>query len=780
MVVARGLKVFSWFNALTLRGRFMLIVAVGTTVFSGLVVTAIGLFEYSRIEDNLRLVSQNEIDSMRAVVVSAMIHRRTDPGQVAITVFNNWFEQRNRDYPGKVWSVWSPKLISYMAIKAPERPAKTALDAIDREVLANGRQIGRFVGDSYRLSTPIILGKIPVPDKQVCLKCHGDVIGEEIGDVIAVFSSELSATSEFNDLKRLLGWISVAAALATALALAIIQLVFVRVTEKVNTLFHAADQSPVSIVITDDKGVIEYVNGSFCDKTGFSADEVIGHTPRVIKSGLTDPKVYQSLWSTIKSGDNWIGDICNRRKDGTHYWEHLTISPVRDNHGSITHFVAFKEDQTAIRHLAYHDSLTDLPNRALLRDRLEHGIEMAKRLGNRLAVVLLDIDSFKTVNDTMGHDSGDILLRETAKRIKQTIRAADTAARMGGDEFVVLFDTVESAEDVSLMAEKLIREISKPIRIEDDTIQVTASLGIAFYPNDSDNAVSLIKQADIAMYSAKAAGKNAVRFYSSELMERVAIRARMERDLKIAIGNGDFELYYQPKVTIGDGAVCGIEALVRWRHPERGQIQPSDFIPLAEETGLIVKIGEWVIEEACRQAAAWREDGETCLPIAINVSTLQLFSEGFVERVIDIASTHGVLPDVLEIEITESAVMSDPVRASSVLNSLRAHGFSIAQDDFGTGYSSLSYLSQFPFCVVKIDRSFVTGVADNVMKTQIVGAIVSLCERLGMSVVAEGIETDQDAELLRGLGCTIGQGFHFGKPMTASAFSQWLDVNRSR
>jgi len=762
-----GRKFPTWFKALTFQGRFMLIIAVGAMAFTSLVVAALGWFEYSRIEEKLHQISQNELESMRAVVVSAMTQRRTDSERVAITVFNNWFEQRNLDYPGKVWSVWSPRLTSFMAVKAPDLPAKPALDAIDREALATGRQIGRFVDGAYRLSTPIILGVTAVPDKQVCLKCHGELIGEEVGDVIAVFSSRLSATSEFDALQRLLGWIALAAVVATAVALAVIQLVFVRVTERVNTLFHAADQSPVSIVITTADGTIEYVNPSFCHKTGFSEEEVIGQTPRVIKSGLTDPNVYVSLWNTILAGDDWIGDICNRRKDGSHYWEHMTVSPVRDDTGAVSHFVAFKEDQTAVRHLAYHDALTDLPNRLLLRDRLEHGIEVAKRQGNRLAVVLLDIDFFKTVNDTMGHDTGDILLREAAHRISRTIRATDTAARMGGDEFIVLFESAGSAEDIGRRAENLTTELSRPMTMGADTIQVTASLGVAFYPEDSQDAGTLIKQADIAMYTAKAEGRNTVRFYSTEMMERVSRRARIERDLRLAVEHGDFELHYQPKVLLADGSPCGVEALVRWRHPEGGLIQPCDFIPVAEETGLIVRLGDWVLGEACRQSAVWRQGGDRPMPIAINVSTLQLFSAGFGKRVADIAACHGVTPAEMEIEITESSVMSDPVQAASVLAGLREQGFAIAMDDFGTGYSSLSYLSQFPFTVVKIDRSFVTGAAASAMKVQIVGAIVGLCDRLGMDVVAEGIETEADAALLRQVGCQIGQGYLFGRPMPA-------------
>jgi len=765
------------FRALTIQGRFELITTVGVVFLSALVFSIIGWSEYSQIETRLSEFSRNELDSLHALVLSTMLHRKTDNERVAIAVFNDWFEHRNKDYPGRLWSVWGTNLASHMASSAPNVAAKPPRDEVDAEALRSGLPVGRIVGDTYRYSMPIVLGVTSGTENGACMTCHGKVMGDRVGSVVAVFSSSLPTEAEFDGLKQMLAWLSLAATLVTVVVLTVVHLAFDHLTEQVRLLFYAVEQSPTAVVITDLQGRIEYVNSTFCANSGYGKDEVIGANPRIVKSGVNNPQVYESLWKAITSGGTWDGDICNRRKDGSHHWEHMTVSPMRNSAGTMTHFVAFKEDQTTIRHLAYHDALTDLPNRALFGDRLEHALELAGRNGTRVAIVFIDLDHFKAINDTLGHDAGDLLLQEVARRARAAVRATDTIARMGGDEFIVLMESVGDAEDIGRAIQKLAAELTRPMDLMGQPHHVTASLGVAIYPEDGADVRTLMKHADVAMYAAKSQGRDTTQFFSAEIMEKTTQSVRFERDLRMAVDNGDFELHYQPKLRLDDGAVCGVEALVRWRHPEHGLIPPTRFIPVAETTGLIVRLGEWVIEEACRQAVAWRDGDGRRVPVAINVSALQLFSTDFSKRLADITARHGAAPRDIEIEITESAVMSDPEQAARVLGSLSEQGFGIAQDDFGTGYSSLSYLSTFPFDTVKIDRSFVTGASSNAKKTQIVGTIVQLCNLLGMTVVAEGIETEQEALMLRNARCAVGQGYYFAQPMEAVGLARWLREN---
>ncbi|WP_173980046.1 bifunctional diguanylate cyclase/phosphodiesterase [Magnetospirillum sp. UT-4] len=542
------------------------------------------------------------------------------------------------------------------------------------------------------------------------------------------------------------------------------------------------DNSSEGIVVTDADALILSVNPAFTEITGYSADEAVGRKPSILRSDHHEPGFYADLWRTLLETGHWQGEVWNRRKDGSVYVQWQTITAVRDATGRVASYVSvftditnMRRNEDRIRHLAYHDALTGLPNRTLLMDRLEHGIAVARREAHRLAVLFLDLDRFKAVNDSLGHDAGDRLLREVAARIVASLRRTDTVARMGGDEFVVLLEPAGPADDIARTAEAVIAALDQPVDLGVESVRVTTSVGIAVFPETAEDAVSLLKQADTAMYAAKKGGRNTYRFFAAGMTEKTLATLRLERDLRAAIQRGEFELHYQPKICFEDRRPCGAEALVRWRRDGNDTLMyPADFIPLAEETGLVVALGDWVIEEACRQIAAWRAAGLGDIPLAVNVSARQLFSRDFAVRVIEATRRHGITPAMLQIEITESAVMADPDAASAILSELRALGATVAIDDFGTGYSSLAYLTRLPVDVIKIDRSFVIGLAEGVENAEIVASIVALGRALGKIVVAEGVENDEEVRLLTAAECPIGQGYLFARPMPAAELTPWL------
>ena len=543
------------------------------------------------------------------------------------------------------------------------------------------------------------------------------------------------------------------------------------------SVFH---NSAEGVLVTDAACLIVSVNPAFSEITGYAEGEALGRKPSLLRSDRHGPEFYRTMWETLARKRRWQGEIWNRKKCGEAYLEWLTINRIDDHKGTPVRYVSVFHDITEMRrkderihHLAFHDALTGLPNRTLMLERLQHAVKRSQREHSRLSVTFIDLDRFKGVNDALGHDVGDLLLQEVARRIKGRLRSMDTVARLGGDEFVVLMEDLRVAGDCACLAEELIAEVARPMQLLGHRVEIGASMGMAFFPEDGSDPLELMKCADMAMYAAKAAGRNTYRFFQPEMLARTSQRLTLEMDLRHAIAHDELELHYQPQVDLATGRPVAVEALVRWRHPRRGLLPPGEFIPLAEESGLIVELGAWVLNAACRQAGIWRAAGRH-LKMAVNVSARELEAGDLVERIGRLATRHGFAPDDLEIELTESAVMANPQHISGIFARLRELGVSVAVDDFGTGYSSLAYLRRLPIDTLKIDRSFVMDADCNEEDAQIVKTILALGQALKLQVVAEGIETQGQADLLRALGCDCAQGYFFSRPLPVKEIEAWL------
>ncbi len=543
-------------------------------------------------------------------------------------------------------------------------------------------------------------------------------------------------------------------------------------------VFH---NSAEGVVITDAANGIVWINPAFTEITGYAEAEVLGANPSLLRSDRHGPEFYAAMWDSLAAEGRWQGEIWNRRKNGEAYLEWLTINRIEDQAGNPIRYVGVFHDITEmrqkdehIRHLAFHDALTALPNRTLMLDRLDQAISRCRRGKCRLSVTFIDLDRFKAINDGLGHDIGDLMLQEVALRIKRRLRAMDTVARLGGDEFMVLMEGLDHPEDCACLARDLIAEIARPMELHGHVVEVGASMGIAVFPDDATDPLELMKRADTAMYAAKAAGKNTYRFFRHEMLERASQRLTLEMDLRRGIAASDLELRYQPKIHLRTGELLGVEALLRWRHPTRGLLGPDAFLPLAEESGLMADVGTWVLNEACRQAAKWRACGRR-IPIAVNISAGELESGDLVDRVVEITRLQGIDPRDVEIELTESTVMANPEAVASVLTRLRNLGVTVAVDDFGTGYSSLAYLRRLPIDTLKVDRSFVRDADHDEGDAQIVRTILALSDALKLAVVAEGVETVGQADLLRSIGCSVAQGYLFSPPLPPAELEVWMD-----
>ena len=553
-----------------------------------------------------------------------------------------------------------------------------------------------------------------------------------------------------------------------------------RAEEKLRLIARVFETTLEGIVVTDAERRIIEVNGAFTQITGYSRKEVLGRNPRILKSGRHASEFYTEIWNAVNGTGHWSGEIWNRRKDGTVYAEWTTISAITDDKGAVTHYVGISSDITLLKdhekqleHIAHYDSLTGIPNRVLLRDRMRQALAQTRREANSLAVCYLDIDGFKPINDTLGHEAGDRVLIEIAKRIGLSLRGGDTVARLGGDEFVVLVAGIESIADCRSGLDRLLDAIAQPIFIENRQFTVTASIGAALYPSDAEDPDLLLRHADQAMYLAKQSGKNRYHIFDPRHDERVRVSHKQRTRIEEGFLAREFELFYQPKVAMRTRRVMGFEALIRWRHPERGILAPAEFLPLIENTELEIRVGEWVIDTALAQLETWRRE-ELELGVSVNIAAAHLQSGGFVGKLRQQTARYpGLKPGQLQIEILETAALADIAAVNGIIEDCAALGVSFSLDDFGTGYSSLSYLRKLPADTLKIDQSFVRDMLVDQGDHTIVQGVIALARAFDRTTVAEGVETAGHFRALEKMGCDLGQGYGIARPMPAEETVRW-------
>jgi diguanylate cyclase (GGDEF)-like protein/PAS domain S-box-containing protein len=562
------------------------------------------------------------------------------------------------------------------------------------------------------------------------------------------------------------------------------QRAFARHLQQAAVVF-ASSSDAISII--DQHKRVKLVNNAFCSMTGFRNEEIIGRNAMLLGAEQKDIKQLEKIWAIVESKGAWQGEVWKRRRDGSRYPEWMSVTAVRSKSGEVTEYVVIANDMTErkqaedrIRYQANFDPLTDLPNRNLFMDRLRQGIERAKRDRTLLAVLFIDLDRFKYINDSFGHGVGDLLLVKVAEILKGCVRTSDTIARFGGDEFAIILSPVYGARNAGRVAANILERLSRPIDLDGYEAVTGGSIGVSLFPTDGGDAETLVKNADSAMYRAKERGRNTYQFYTEEMQQNAQRRILMERDLRAALADESLDLVFQPQLSCKTGSVGGMEVLMRWANGEHGLIPPSVFISLAEDTGLIVPMGRWILLEACEQYMSWHREGIAPPQLAVNVSPRQFKDKSFVTMVSDVIAETGISPFALELEITESMLMEDHEFALSVLQQLRSLGLKLSIDDFGTGYSSLAYLREFPMDTVKIDQSFIKHVDSKEDDAAIVRAIVNLGHTLNMKVVAEGVETEEQLALLKEFGVDYIQGYYFAKPMSAKLCKTFLQSRVQR
>jgi diguanylate cyclase (GGDEF)-like protein/PAS domain S-box-containing protein len=547
--------------------------------------------------------------------------------------------------------------------------------------------------------------------------------------------------------------------------------------ERLTKLFRAVESSPVMVMITDSAGIIEKVNRKLCKVTGYQREELLGSSMSVL--GEIDPDSMHEMLRKLDNGIEWTGKLCSLKKTGEKFWEEVSIFPIQDSEGMTTHHVKVAEDITlrknteeAIKFLAYYDNLTSLPNRRLFIDRLKFCINRNRRDQELLAVISLDLDNFKKINNALGHALGDQVLRVVSERFAICLRASDTVAHYSGDSFMILLSKVNHVDHVATVAEKLLSSLKMPIHLEGQEFHITASAGITLFPEDADDAATLLKNAGLALQRAKISGGNCYHYFAPAMHDAAVKRISMESNLRRGLRQQEFLLQYQPQFDCQSGKLSGLEALVRWRDPSLGVVQPIEFIPLSEETGIIVPLTEWVLRTACRKRKEWDLMGLPPVRIAVNLSPRQFLQKNLPQLVAEILQDAHLPAAFLEVEITESALTEDVDTARQILNSLQKMGVSIAVDDFGTGYSSLSQLKEYPINVLKIDRTFIKNLTDDTSSSAIVCAVIAMSHEMGLKVVAEGVESAAQDRFLKDQGCDGVQGFFYGKPADADEITR--------
>ena len=538
-------------------------------------------------------------------------------------------------------------------------------------------------------------------------------------------------------------------------------------------------------MVTDANQIILRVNKAFTRITGYTAMDVLGKKPRMLKSGRHDQAFYEAIWANLHKTGIWEGEIWNRRKNGEIYPEYLAIAAVKNQNGVITHFVGTLTDITLrkaseeeIERLAFYDPLTQLPNRRLLQERLKSALASSHRSGQKGALLFIDLDNFKALNDTLGHDMGDLLLQQVAARLNACVRENDTVARLGGDEFVIMLEdlgelTYGSLNQSETIGQKILAAINQPFQLGTQEYLSTSSIGITLF-DGHEHSDELLKRADIAMYQAKNSGRNALRFFDPQMQHLINARVSLEDNLRKALAHQQFKLHYQIQVD-SLGCTQGAEALLRWLHPERGLISPAEFIPLTEETGLILPIGHWVLDSACAQLATWQQNAVTnALVISVNVSAKQFFQADFAAQVHACIQRHSINPNLLKLELTESILIKNIEDTIAIMHTLGDIGVQFSLDDFGTGYSSLQYLKKLPLAQLKIDQSFIREIASDKEDQAIVRTIIAMATSLNLNVIAEGVETTEQLQILQNLGCTHYQGYLFSRPVTIENLEKLL------
>ena len=550
--------------------------------------------------------------------------------------------------------------------------------------------------------------------------------------------------------------------------------------DRLQLLSRAYNQTHDGITVTDSNNIIIDVNPAFSTITGFKREDVIGKKPNILNSGKQNPEFYEDMWQSLKEQQYWQGEIWNRKKDGNLYAEQLTISAILDEQGVTDNYIGVfrdiskrKQDEEKIHQLANYDALTNLPNRTLLDDRIKQSINFSQRNGRSFALIFLDLDHFKNVNDSLGHHIGDLMLVEVAKRLMTVIRKEDTVSRIGGDEFILLLQEIH-ADGAAYLAQKINDSISAPFILKESELSITPSIGIALYPTDGEDPATLLQAADSAMYQAKDSGRNQFQFFTKELFESSNKRLELDNALRGAINRQELSLHYQPQFDITSGKLIGCEALLRWTHPALGQVSPAEFIPIAEDSGLILAIDRWVLHNAVKQMATWKKQGMLNFTVSVNLSAAQFHHQDLVSMVQDVLSEHQISAQFLELELTEGLMMEQVEEAISVIELLHEEGVQLSIDDFGTGYSSLSYLKRFKINKLKIDQSFVRDIASDPDDAAIVSTIVALANSLGLKTIAEGVETQAQQSFLNEIGCHELQGYLYSRPLPVAEFESFI------